>query len=100
MSNVKETGAYIPQTQETGKGSTIEPVGHGIHQRFEWQAFRCPSAIAVVDGAARLTYRELNDSANRLARHLEALGVGPEVMVGICLGRSYELIVTILAVLK
>jgi amino acid adenylation domain-containing protein len=98
MRNVKKIELSIANGLQLGKSVTAEPLT--IHQCFERQVVRCPRAIAVVDGATRLSYAELNDSANRLARHLTTLGVGPEVMVGICLGRSYELIVAILAVLK
>ena len=56
--------------------------------------------MAVVSGTQRLTYRELNARANQLARHLQRLGVGPEVPVGVCLERSIELIVALLGVLK
>jgi len=59
-----------------------------------------PAGIAVAAGAHRLTYAELNGSANRLARHLAALGAGPESVVAVSLERSAELIVALLAVLK
>ena len=71
-----------------------------IHQLFEAQADRTPSAEALVHGDARLTYAELDARANRLARRLRELGVGPETRVGVCLERTPELIVALLAVLK
>ncbi len=71
-----------------------------LHQLFEAQAARTPEAEALVAGDARLTYEELNRRANQLARHLQALGVGPEVRVGVRLGRTAELMVSLLAVLK
>jgi amino acid adenylation domain-containing protein/non-ribosomal peptide synthase protein (TIGR01720 family) len=71
-----------------------------IHELFEQQAERTPDAIAVLFGERQLTYRELNDRANRLARYLQALGVEPEVLVGISLERSMEAIVGILGILK
>jgi non-ribosomal peptide synthetase component F len=61
---------------------------------------RTPEAVAVVCGEARLSYRELNARANQLADYLRALGVGPEVRVGICLERSLELMVGLLGILK
>jgi amino acid adenylation domain-containing protein len=67
---------------------------------FERQAARVPGARAVLHGGSALTYRELNERANRLARHLRRLGVGPEVRVGICLERSLEMVVGILGILK
>ncbi|AGY58438.1 non-ribosomal peptide synthetase [Gloeobacter kilaueensis] len=71
-----------------------------IHQLFEQQVERTPEATALVWGKEKLSYRELNHRANQLAHHLQSLGVGAEVPVGICLERSPELIVSLLAVLK
>jgi len=71
-----------------------------IHERFERQAEATPDAIAVSFEGERLTYRELNERANRLAHHLRSLGVGPETCAGILVERSLELVVTILGVLK
>ncbi|MEW5929980.1 MAG: amino acid adenylation domain-containing protein [Gemmatimonadota bacterium] len=76
------------------------PAGSCIHELFEAQAARTPHAVAVVFEEASLTYRELNARANQLAHHLRRCGVGPEVRVGICLERSLEMVVSILAVLK
>ena len=76
------------------------PAGRCIHQLFEAQAARTPHAVAVTCGAASLTYRELDEKANHLANHLVALGVGPEVRVGICLERSLEVMVALLGVMK
>ena len=56
--------------------------------------------IAVVFEGRQLTYRELNARANQLAHHLRALGVGPDVLVGLCVERSLEMIVGILGILK
>lgn len=71
-----------------------------IHQMFEMQVERSPQAIAVVFEDIQLTYQQLNKQANQLAHHLCTLGVGPEVLVGICLERSLEMIVGILGILK
>ncbi|AGY58063.1 non-ribosomal peptide synthetase [Gloeobacter kilaueensis] len=71
-----------------------------IHQLFEQQVERTPEAVALVWGKEKLSYRELNHRANQLAHHLQSLGVGAEVLVGICLERSPKLVVSLLAVLK
>ncbi|HAJ92263.1 MAG TPA: non-ribosomal peptide synthetase, partial [Gammaproteobacteria bacterium] len=71
-----------------------------IHDLFEQQVERTPAADAVVFGNEKLTYRELNQRANQLAHYLVARGVGPESLVGLCLERSPELIVSILGILK
>ncbi|MFZ0922507.1 MAG: amino acid adenylation domain-containing protein, partial [Candidatus Acidiferrales bacterium] len=71
-----------------------------IHQLFEVQVKRTPDAVAVVFETEQLTYGELNRRANRLAHHLRALGVGPEVLVALCLERSLEMVIGQLAILK
>ncbi len=71
-----------------------------LHQLIEAQVERTPDAIALLCEHEQLTYRELNARANQLAHHLQQLGVGPEVMVGVCLERSLEMIVGLLAILK
>jgi amino acid adenylation domain-containing protein len=76
------------------------PRGSCVHQLFEQQAARTPNAVAVVFEHESLTYRELNLKADRLARHLQSLGVRPGTVVGICVERSLEMVVALLAVLK
>jgi amino acid adenylation domain-containing protein len=71
-----------------------------IHESFERQVALTPNAIALIVGELRLTYEELDQRANQLANYLVALGVSPETIVGVCLERSEEMIVTILATLK
>ncbi|MEP0883299.1 amino acid adenylation domain-containing protein [Trichocoleus sp. ST-U3] len=71
-----------------------------IHQLFEAQVEKTPDAVAVVFENQQLTYAELNVKANQLAHHLQKLGVKPEVLVGICVERSLEMIVGILGILK
>jgi len=71
-----------------------------IQGRFEAEADRDPAASAIELQGERLTYAELDLRANRLAHHLRALGVGPDVLVGIGLERSADLVVAILATLK
>lgn len=71
-----------------------------INQCFESQAARTPCAIAITCQGKSFSYRELNERANQLARRLKKSGVGPETPVGLCLERSLEMVVAILAVLK
>ncbi len=81
-------------------GRTDYPRERCIDELFAEQARRAPARVALECGDQRLTYRQLDERANRLAHHLRALGVGPEVPVGVCLERSPELIVALLAILK
>jgi amino acid adenylation domain-containing protein len=71
-----------------------------IHHLFEQQVTRTPDATAVTFEREHVTYADLNARANRLARHLIAHGVGPDICVGVCLDRSLEMVVGVLAVLK
>jgi len=71
-----------------------------IHRLFEDQVARHPLAPAVIFGSEELSYRELNQRANKLAHHLRALGVVPETLVGICMERSFDLVVGLLGILK
>ncbi|MBW8879185.1 MAG: amino acid adenylation domain-containing protein, partial [Acidobacteria bacterium] len=71
-----------------------------LHERFELRAGELPQAVALVDGERELTYGELARKTHQLAHHLKALGVGPEKIVGVCLERTAEMVVTLLAVLE
>ncbi|MEH1973948.1 MAG: amino acid adenylation domain-containing protein [Nostoc sp.] len=71
-----------------------------IHQLFEAQVERTPDAVAVVFEDKQLTYYELNARANQLAHYLKKLGVEPEVLVGICVERSLDMVIGLLAILK
>jgi amino acid adenylation domain-containing protein len=71
-----------------------------VHQLFEEQAERSPDAVAVVFEDQSLTYGELNARANQLAHHLVSLGVGPDMLVGLCVERSLEMVVGLLGILK
>ena len=73
---------------------------HCLHELFAQQAARTPAAPALISEDTHLTYAELDARANQLARYLRRLGVGPEVRVGLCVDRSVELVVALLAVLK
>ena len=71
-----------------------------LHHLFERRVKEQPGALAVVMGDRRLTYEELNEEAEQLAKHLRLLGVSAETLVGICLSRSPEMMIGLLAVLK
>jgi amino acid adenylation domain-containing protein len=71
-----------------------------LHQLIEAQAARTPDQVALVFEGQKLTYGELNRRANQLAQHLSALGVGPDVLVGVYVPRSIEMVVGILGILK
>jgi non-ribosomal peptide synthetase component F len=71
-----------------------------VHDLVAAQAERTPNATAVSDSQGGLSYAALSDRSGRLAGHLRLLGVGPEVLVGICLRRSIDMVVALLAVLK
>ncbi|HEX2203309.1 MAG TPA: amino acid adenylation domain-containing protein, partial [Longimicrobium sp.] len=97
----------LPSAEERGvvlhawnRTEAAFPADLCIHQLIEDQAERTPDAVAVVFEDDTVTYRGLNARANRLAHRLVRLGVGPEVRVGLCLERSVEMVVSILAVLK
>jgi non-ribosomal peptide synthetase component F len=92
--------AEIAQLEAWNATARAYPEGACLHHLVEAQARRTPAAIAVVDGERRLTYAELNARANQLAHHLRELGVGPEARVGLCLHRSAEMVIGLLATLK
>lgn len=71
-----------------------------IAEVFSVQAARMPDATALISQGRSLTYRQLDESANRLARHLQALGVKPDTLVGVAMGRSVTLVVSLLGILK
>lgn len=71
-----------------------------VHELFAGQAARRPDSVAVVDTGTRLTYRELDQSANRLARHLTDMGAGPETLIGVHLERGVEAVRCLLAIMK
>ncbi|GER90193.1 hypothetical protein KDW_43550 [Dictyobacter vulcani] len=80
--------------------SFVYPQDVCMQQLFEQQALKTPGATALVVGEERLTYAELDRRANQLASYLQQQGVGPDVLVGVCMERSVELIVALLGVLK
>jgi len=76
------------------------PVEPSLHALFEAQVIKTPNADAVAFGGRTLSYGELNAKANRLAHYLRAKGVGPEVLVGLCVERSLEMAIGMLGILK
>jgi amino acid adenylation domain-containing protein/non-ribosomal peptide synthase protein (TIGR01720 family) len=71
-----------------------------LHERVQAQVERTPDATALVWGRERWTYRELDERAEAVARRLAACGVGPEVLVGVCLARGARMVAGLLGVLK
>ncbi len=82
------------------KARAADPLERPVHRLFEAQAKETPAALAVGFEGETLTYAELNARANRLAHHLRGLGVGPEVMVGLCVERGIDMVVGLLGILK
>ena len=72
----------------------------GVHELIGKQAARTPLAVAVRDAAGELRYGELDEQANQLGHYLRSVGVGPEVVVGLCVRRSRALVVGILGILR
>ncbi|MGH7827003.1 MAG: AMP-binding protein, partial [Candidatus Binatia bacterium] len=81
-------------------GATRRNDHRAVHEMFEEQAALSPDEFALVCGGERLTYRELDQRANKLARYLRRKGINPGTLVGLCLERSPEMIVGILGVMK
>ena len=92
----EERAQLAAWSENTRRHESAQPV----HRQIEAHARLKPSAPALVFGNEALSYSELNARANRLAHRLIGLGVGPDVLVGICVERSTEMMVGILAVLK
>ncbi len=86
---------------ETWNQTAVDyPLDLCLHTAIEAQVERTPDALAVLFEQYTLTYRELNTRANQLAHYLQGLGVGPDVLVGVCMERSLELVIALLAILK
>ena len=95
----------IPESElrlqlEDWNATTVDSEPSCMHTQFEAQVARTPDAEALVFKEERLTYGELNARANRLAHHLRGLGVGPDDLVGVCMDRSVEMMVSLLATHK
>ena len=89
-----------PQLKGWNDTAADYPKDRCVHQLFEEQAKRTPDAVAAVFGDQSWTYRELNERANRTALRLRALGVGPEILAGIFVERSLEMLSGLLGILK
>uniref|UniRef100_UPI001641065C MupA/Atu3671 family FMN-dependent luciferase-like monooxygenase n=2 Tax=Burkholderia gladioli TaxID=28095 RepID=UPI001641065C len=97
MMAADEREIVVERWNETAAGY---PSQRTLVSWFEEQVERTPEATAVASGGEGLDYASLNAKANRLAHHLRTLGVGPDVRVGLCMERSAEMVVGLLAVLK
>ena len=107
IANVEQTVAEISMLTATEQRQILvwnDTQTHYPHkciaQLFEEQVERTPDAVAVSFQSQQLTYQQLNSQANKLAHHLQKLGVKPEVRVGICVERSLSMVVGLLAILK
>jgi amino acid adenylation domain-containing protein len=86
--------------EEWGHGERVESTGGSLQSRFEEYVARTPEAVAVQHGSRRLSYIDLERRTNQTANYLKKFGVGPEVLVGVCIQRSLDMIVALLGVLK
>lgn len=97
------TAAEIAQLQAWNQTEANYPDNKCVHQLFEAQVERSPDAIAAIfphNSRQQLTYGELNSRSNQLAHYLQQLGVGPDVLVAICMERSLEIAIAVLGILK
>ncbi len=94
------TAQETQQILSNWNAPTVEVPKLSLHQLIEEQAARTPEAIAVAFDGKKITYAELNKRANFLAHHLLKFGVSPEMIVGLCVERSLEMVVGVLAILK
>jgi amino acid adenylation domain-containing protein/FkbM family methyltransferase len=90
----------LAEVRALAAGPSVPVPDVAVHQLIERRAAAGPDRVALVHGERELTYAELNGAANRLARHLRTLGVGPESVVGVYAERSVEMVLSLLAVLK
>ncbi|MEM9217768.1 MAG: amino acid adenylation domain-containing protein [Cyanobacteria bacterium P01_F01_bin.150] len=109
VSNCEQSVGYLPLLSDAERQQVLVdwnntaidyPSDRCIHQLFEEQAKRTPEAIAVTFNDQSLTYRDLNQRANQLAHYLQEHGIGPNVLVGICMERSLEMLVGLMGVFK
>ncbi|MGW1198620.1 amino acid adenylation domain-containing protein, partial [Streptomyces sp. NPDC002536] len=95
------TGGELEQLVRTWNATGTAGAGTGlIHERLAEQAARTPDAVAVVAEDETLTYRQLEERANRLAHHLRELGAGADTLTGLCVERGAEMVVGLLGIIK
>ena len=95
--NDEEREQIIVEWNQTGRPY---PEDWRVHELIAQQAERAPERIALIGDGEQVSYRELNRRANQLGRYLQRLGVGPDVVVGLCLERSAEMVIAMLGALK
>ncbi len=97
MISEKEKHTILHDFNDT---AAVYPADKTIHQIFEEQVQKTPDSIALKLNDEMMTYRQLNENANRLARTLRAKGIGPDDVVGLIAERSFEMIISIFGILK
>jgi len=102
--NTHQSRLFHSSDTKSTQQSQIPMPWHGkqqcIYELFEQQVLSTPNTVAVVGEGKQLSYAQLNQRANQLAHYLRSQGVGPEVLVGICVERSLEMVIGLLAILK
>ncbi|HTU58674.1 MAG TPA: condensation domain-containing protein, partial [Polyangiales bacterium] len=93
-------GTEVARASVRARGQSRAYAERCLHELFEEQVERSPYAVAVSSGAGQISYAELNARSNQLARRFRTWGVGPDVLVGVCLERSVNMVVALLAILK
>ncbi len=96
----EEREQVLVEWNRTAVDYSRDHLGPCIHELFESQVERSPDAIAVIAEKQELTYRELDQRANQLARYLLKRGLGPEVPVGLCMDRGPTMVIALLGILK
>jgi amino acid adenylation domain-containing protein len=103
--NGQDLGTLTPEESarlliEWNRTAAEYPASECVQWQFERQAAQTPDATALVFENESLTYRDLDERSNRMARHLIGMGAGPEILVGIAMDRSLDLVVALLAIMK
>ncbi|MGJ0636889.1 amino acid adenylation domain-containing protein [Xenorhabdus bovienii] len=97
---------YLPAAEQKtllhhwGRGPALPASQQCFHELFEEQVARAPDNIALVLDDAQLTYEQLNAKANRVAHYLRQRGIKPDMLVGLCLERSFDMIIGLLGIIK